>query len=466
MEVDAALTPIHMLAAILTLLIIMGIGVFSGRKVKDAKQFDTGGKSAGAVMVAGTIIGTLVGGSSTIGTAELAFNYGLSAWWFTLGSCLGCLLLALPLCRPLQNTKGETIQEIIGLEYGDTARVATSILATLGILLNIVAQMLAANALLTTMFGLSPWVCALVSIVIMACYVMFGGMRGTGILGLVKLALIYCAALSCGLLALNRSGGLGALTASLSTEQYFNLFARGAAVDLGSAASVALGVLSSQTYFQAIHCAKGIKAARQGALAGAVLIPPIGILSIFVGYFMRLNFPDMSAGQAFPRFLIEQLPPVFGGIFLATLLIAIVGTGSGMAMGLGKIVTNDIYTRYIRPNADGREQLVVTRTVILLSLIFSALFTTGNLGSAILTWGFLSMGLRAVVLLVPMLCALYLPGKIKSSFAIASSVLGLAAMLVGNFLPLPFDALFLGFAVSIVITAAGLRVGPGNKKAT
>ena len=34
-------------------------------------------------------MGTLVGGSSTIGTAQLAFDYGISAWWFTLGGGVG-----------------------------------------------------------------------------------------------------------------------------------------------------------------------------------------------------------------------------------------------------------------------------------------------------------------------------------------------------------------------------------------
>ena len=90
-----ALSTIHIVSIVLTLLIIMSLGVFSGRRVKNAADFNTGGKSAGALLVAGIITGTLIGGSSTIGTAELGFNFGLSAWWFTLGASLGCLLLAL-----------------------------------------------------------------------------------------------------------------------------------------------------------------------------------------------------------------------------------------------------------------------------------------------------------------------------------------------------------------------------------
>jgi SSS family solute:Na+ symporter len=75
----------HIIGSIITLSLIIFTGIYTGRKVKDAKDFSTGGYNAGAALVSGTIIGTLVGGSSTIGTAQLAFTNGLSAWWFTLG---------------------------------------------------------------------------------------------------------------------------------------------------------------------------------------------------------------------------------------------------------------------------------------------------------------------------------------------------------------------------------------------
>ena len=237
------LTAAHMIAAALTLLIIMAVGVWSGRKVASAEDFDTGGRSAGTIMVAGTTIGTLVGGSSTIGTAELAFTCGLSAWWFTLGAAMGALLLALPYCHPLRATKAETLQEIIGMEYGDGARVASSVLASLGIALNIVAQMLSANALLGAIFGLDGRLCAVIAVVVMGCYIMFGGVRGSGILGLIKLVLLYGAVLVGGFAALRLAGGLGGLTAALPHAQYFSLFSRGVGKDLGAGASVALGVV-------------------------------------------------------------------------------------------------------------------------------------------------------------------------------------------------------------------------------
>lgn len=453
------LSAVHIVSIVVTLAAIMSLGVLSGRRVKSAADFNTGGKSAGALLVAGTITGTLIGGTSTIGTAEGAFTHGFSAWWFTLGSALGCLILAAVYAKPIRSGDCMTIQEIISVEYGQGARLITSVLTSIGIVLNIVAQILAANALLSVMFGFSLPLCSLISIVIMACYGLFGGIKGSGMLGLVKLGLLYMTAVLCGVLALVLpNGGFGEFASVLPKAEFFNMFARGIGTDLGVALNVALGVISTQTYIQAVMIGKSNAAAVKGCLLAALLCPPVGFFSILVGIYMRTNFPSLTAAEAFPSFILQFLPAPLAGVALATLLIAVVGTGSGMALGFGTIVSSDIYKQFINREADDRRLLLVSRTIILAVLIFSAVFTLGNLGTAILSWGSMSMGLRAVVLLAPMTAALFLPAKIGRRGAVLSSILGIAAMLLGRFLPLGFDSLFLGLAVSVLVLLIGYSV--------
>ena len=69
----------HLSGALLTLIIMAGVGIHSGRQVKNASDFAIGGGRSSSVMVAGAIIGTLVGGSSTVATSQLAFEYGFSS---------------------------------------------------------------------------------------------------------------------------------------------------------------------------------------------------------------------------------------------------------------------------------------------------------------------------------------------------------------------------------------------------
>ncbi len=432
-------------------------GVYSGRKVKNASDFSTGGHRASSLLVAGTIIGTLVGGSSTVGTAQLAYNYGFSAWWFTLGAGLGCLILGSGFVKPLKLSCCNTIQEMISSEYGQTSGIITTVLSSFGIILNIVAQILAANALLSSMFGLGSVESACVSILLMSVYVIFGGVLSTGILGIIKLVLIYFSVFLGAAIALKLGGGFSGFYNNLNHQQYFNLVSRGVGIDVGDGFSVVLGVLSTQTYIQAVISGKNIKEAKKGALLSAAIIPPIGIGSILIGMYMKINYPYIESSQAFPLFIINNIPPFISGLILATLLIALVGTGSGMALGFSTIIINDIYKKYISKNENIKNELVITRIVILLTLVVSAIFTLGNLKTAILTWGFMSMGLRATVLIIPMIGALFFKGKIGSKFAVLSSVFGFLSFLVcETFFDLNMNSLFIGVSISALTILFGL----------
>ena len=180
----------HLIGLVGTLLVITGIGVWSGRRVSSAEDFSTGGSRAGTAIVIGSLMGTLVGGASTIGTAQLAFTNGFSALWFTLGAGLGCLVLALFFARPMRRSGYKTLQQMVAAEYGAAAGFLSSVLGILGTMLSIVAQVLSAMALMGTLLPLSPFACALLSVVLMMGYVLFGGVWGAGLVGTVKSVLL------------------------------------------------------------------------------------------------------------------------------------------------------------------------------------------------------------------------------------------------------------------------------------
>jgi SSS family solute:Na+ symporter len=405
------------------------------------------------------MISTLIGGSSTIGTAQMGYSNGLSAWWFTLGSGIGCLLFGLRLVKPLRKTGYTTIQQIVSNEYGTALGVITSILSAIGIVINVMAQFLSANVLFTTMLGISPIYSSIIAVIVMICYVVFGGVLGTGILGNVKLILIYTAIIF-GVYTISVSnGGFAHLYSVLPKEQYFNIFGRGMGVELGSLFSVLLGVLCGQTYVQTIMSGKNDSASIKGTIATALLLPPVGLGGAFIGMYMKVNYPSIESSQAFPLFVINHMPPILGGAILATLLLALVGTGSGMALGLGTIVTKDIYKKFIKKDADSASELFVSRVTIIICFVFSAIFAYANQNAIILSWTIISTGLRGVVLFVPMFGALFFKNRIDSRFAAASSILGVAALMAGNMmLDLTFDPLFLAMGVSMLIGILGMWV--------
>ena len=85
--------------------LILAVVLLSGRRVKDSSDFLSGSGKAGTFLVAGAIMGSLVGSQATMGTAQLSFQFGFSGWWFTLGCCFGCLALGILYSHKLRNQR-------------------------------------------------------------------------------------------------------------------------------------------------------------------------------------------------------------------------------------------------------------------------------------------------------------------------------------------------------------------------
>lgn len=446
----------HYAGAAVVLLLITYLGIHSGKKVRSASSFSGGERKAGVGLVAGSIIGSLVGGASTIGTAQLAYSYGFSAWWFTLGAGFGCLALGAFFAKPLYNSGVSTLPHVFAREFGRKASTVSALLTALGNLLTIASQVLSGVALITSTCGLGALPAGLVTIALMLVYVVFGGVWGAGIVGLAKTILVYVGIGGCGLLAVALQGGFGAFYQSLPADRYFNLVARGGLVDTGAGLSLILGVLTTQAYIQAVLSAKTVKVALRGVFACAFLTPLIGIAGIFIGMYMRLNYPDIVPASALPLFVLEKTPPVVAGAILAILLVTLVGTGAGIALGVGQMLVNDLYRVYFDPSADDARILLVSRLVIAAIPVGSLCAVAGNMGAMILNWSYMSMGLRGAVAFAPLCAALFLPGRIASGYALGAMFAGPSLVLLGKLvLPPSIDPLFLGLGVSAAILAIG-----------
>ncbi len=476
------LTTVHITGILLTVSILLAVSIFSGRKVKDAHSFATGGR-AGSWMVCGAILGTLVGGQSTIGTAQLAFSFGLSAWWFTIGAALGALVLGIVYAGPLRRSGCTTLMEVVRRQYGTRAETVGSILFLVGIFISITSQLLSSSAMLGSLFGLPLTAALVVGALLIAALVFFGGIRSAGAGGIVKLVLLYVCSLAAGIAVWRLGQGLTGIRSSVEGvysspllaqlngiagaddihRRYGTFLARGPLKDIGGCLSLTLGVVCTQTYAQAIWSASTTRRAQRGAVYCAALIPLIGAACTLVGMYMRGHYvtaaeaaalqaageqlPDgigviENSLQAFPAFILGHLPPWLGGIALGTLLINILGCGSGLVLGASTIVMRDV----VRRDSLGGMRLAI---VALLALgVVAAHFMRG---SFINDLGFLSLGLRAAALLLPLSFALWLPGRFSGRAVIASMIAGTATMLAAGLLALPADPMYYGLAASALV---------------
>ena len=441
-----------------TLCGMVGLSIYSGRQKKNK----SGGNSF--YVVAGLIMGTLVGGSSTVGTAQLAFTYGMSAWWFTLGGGIACLILALVYVKPLRRSGNPTLVGMIKEEYGEVSGMTASVLSSVGMFLSIISQLIAATAVIAVVIpNMGIFAAVMISAAFMVLYVIFGGVKGAGLVGILKLVLLYIAMIGCGVFVLKLTHGISSFTALVNNIdnpeniRFFYIFSRGAGKDFGAFLSLLFGVLTTQTYAQACITASSDKEAVRGALLSAVMIPPIGIGGILVGLYMRATAPEIAAKTALTSFVFQHVSPLLAGIILGTLFIAVVGTGAGLALGISTIARNDIAKRFAPSYAEGARGEFFAKIVIVAVLFAAGLMSTGKLGDIILNFAFMSMGLRGAVVFAPLCGALWLKGRIPSRYALAAIITGPLLVLVFKVLiPVPFDSLFIGMGAALLIMGIGL----------
>ena len=351
-----------------------------------------------------------MGGASTIGTVQMAYENGLSAWIFTLGSGIACFLLGLLFSKTLREKGTITISEFLGLHLGKPFQIYSSTFTSLGMFVHVVGQFLAAMAILQSIFNFSTAAAIGTTFGLIALFVTFGGVSGAGLIGKFKFFMLYGMLLVSAGVALKSSGGMAQLTTGLPNDvRWFSLFSYGTTKGAVDLASMIVGVISTQIYLQAIFSAKDVRAARNGAYISAAVIPPVGIMGIVIGLYLRVHHPELAtnSAQALPFFINTYFPPAVAAFFSAGLLLVVLGTGAGLILG----VTTNLDVDFIgsaKGMYNARRHLWRLRLISIAVLSLSVILVLTGLDSAILQWSYLSMGMRGAAIFFGLCLAVFL----------------------------------------------------------
>ena len=199
-------------------------------------------------MIAGAIAGTIIGGGATVGTAQMAWYSGLSAWWFTLGSGIGFIVMGLFYAGPLRRTGLETIPQYLSSHYGPSAEIAGSLISSFGSLFSAVSSTLPGIAVLSALFGLPPRTSCLVLMLSVLAYICLGGMKGAGISGMIKLSILWSTLMFAGWNAGTALSSDPLFALRFPADHWLNLFGTGIQSSMNQLLSLIVGILCTQTY--------------------------------------------------------------------------------------------------------------------------------------------------------------------------------------------------------------------------
>jgi SSS family solute:Na+ symporter len=242
--------------------------------------------------------------------------------------------------------------------------------------------------------------------------------------------------------------------------------------------SLILGVLTTQTYAQAVLNTKSDKEGRVAALVSTILIPIIGIFGIMVGLYMRsVVDPATAAAEsahlakiALTSFILDYsgMPSLLAGIMLGALFIASVGTGAGLALGIATVINRDLINKGTA--GDPKKSDLTNKLLIVIILAVATALTCVLPADTIQDYAFLSMALRGCTVFAPLCFLIWASKKVSSKYAMVSVVGGSVVALVYGVLKLqgiitfPLAAVFPGIVVGLVVMFIGLAAGKKQSK--
>jgi SSS family solute:Na+ symporter len=125
---------------------------------------------------------------------------------------------------------------------------------------------------------------------------------------------------------------------------------------LGPAFFVSPGLL------QKVYGARDARAVRLGVLANAAVLFLFAFVPPLLGMMTRALHPALANREmALPVLLMENLPPWVGSLGLAALFSAEVSTADAILFMLATSLSQDLFKRFLRPDADDRQVLAVAR---------------------------------------------------------------------------------------------------------
>jgi len=359
------------------------LGTSSARRVKTSSNFFISDRQSGKLLMTFFSFGTGTNTDQAIGVASKTYTVGASGIWYQwlwLFSTPFYWLLA-PLFRRM---RAVTTSDYLLIRYGRSVAVLFAIVGMFQLSINIGVVLKATAALIAPVSGgaISPEMAIIGMTILFVIYGVAGGLNAAILTDAVQGVLTIVLSFLILPFALNAVGGLEGLRARASVDNP-ELFSIVAPSDITVLYVVVLalngliGWVATPYSMQMIGAGRTEDDARVGLVAGMFLKRIVTIAWVLtamcaVGYYAGTTVnPDHVYGLM-ARDLLPQIAPGLIGLFIASVLAAVMSSCDCLMVAAAALFTENIYRPLIRPGRSERHYVLVGRltsiTVVLAGL--------------------------------------------------------------------------------------------------
>ncbi|MGJ4754019.1 SLC5 family protein [Leptospira kmetyi] len=365
-------TLIDALFFLITILLVLGIGIYAGRKEETGEDYFLGGRSLPWWGVAGSLFGTNVSANHIVGMLGIGYSVGFAQSHYMFGAIPALLLLGYVLLPIYRRKRIFTLSQFLEYRYGPNSRLLYSGIVLVLISIQLAAGLYIGSRSLLPFFRDLGWSIGYVEGVLLLAivstvYTWFGGLKAVVYTDVIQSVFILLAGLILAYLTLNHPvvGGWEGLLqkeAILSpTDRRMTFFLPSDHTSLPWTG--ALGGLfllhafywgTNQYVVQRTLGASSLRSARAGILGDGFLtltIPFFTVLTGVAAYHLFRNLGEsnpIDPDEAFSKLVAFVIPSGygFGGIVLAGLLGAIFSSVDSMLNSASTLFTIDYYSKF------------------------------------------------------------------------------------------------------------------------
>jgi solute:Na+ symporter, SSS family len=401
-----------------------------------------------AVLVGLMLMSEFIGTSASVGTAQEAYRFGISASWNIIALGAGFLFYAYFLAGKYKASGHNTISAVFADVYGPPTKIATSLVMIFALQIVAVALYAGGGAILSALLAVDRTLATVICGIVAVLYVFMGGMKSVVYTNIIHSLMKYIGIGVALYFGLTKVGGLGELQARLPGEM-FSWTNVGWGQILAWFIAGMGATFSTQYVIQAINTVETPLKAKAASLYTALLLVPFGIATALIGMCSLALFPNIKSIDAFSA-LITNMDGVTAGVVAAGLAASLFGTIAAISVSTATLLYKDFYTRFVTKQGDETRSLNFIRvTTIIVGLLPIALaIYTPN----ILQMTFLAKAIRAS-LSVLVLLVFYAPWfgtKTGALFSILGSLVStIAWFMMGN--PFGIDNAYVALVVPLII---------------
>jgi SSS family solute:Na+ symporter len=382
-------TAIYLIYFLIYLFLIIGVGIYHGRKIQNIEGYLVAGRNQGFWSIFSSMVATLLGASLFIGFVGLGYSSGITGLFFwIIPSGLVSLIFIFVFGHIIRRTGLYTIPDVFTLRFGKNAALAISIVQMIIKIPLAAIKLIAIGVLFSAFFGMSLNVGIIIGFFIIAIYVYLGGLKA--VIGTDKFQLLI---VLFGLLLLfgfsfNHAGGLETVTGTIPADYWNPLGKSSLANYLLLTLSIAPYALVTQHHWQRVFASRDEAVARKGFTWSVIVVTAVYLITFLLGMILRSFLPaGLNPDMVFAEAIKILFTPLLAGIVLMGVMAAIMSSADTSLISGAATAARNIYRQHFRPQATEEHMLKASRFSVLilagLGLMF-AIFGGGIIPTAIL----------------------------------------------------------------------------------